>query len=206
MPFSHRNFASLLLASSLLSLGACSVNPPNVAPDMTAPPAIANDDNYVSHVATRTVNWDRASFRRWLEKEQMVSFLPKDQGIPGVTGTTAMRGTWGQNGSVRRVSLDNGHYAFDQVTLNQQPDLFQYQVYGFTNEAARVAQYIRAEFKYSEPSPGVTTLQWTYSMRPNSALTKLLVESYVNNKLRPYMEAGMDNMAAAARKAAAASR
>jgi hypothetical protein len=202
----HRLTTSMVFVTALFALAGCAVTPPAVAPEMSPPPAIINDNNYVSHVATRTVNWDRASFRRWLEKEQMISFLPKDQGIPGVRGATPTRGTWGQNGAVRRVSLDNGHYAFDHITNNQFPDLFQYQVYGFTNEAARVAEYIRAEFKYTETAPGVTTLQWTYAMRPKSALTKLFVEQYMNSKMRPYMEAGMDNMVAAATKAAAAAR
>lgn len=192
--------------AALSALTGCSVTPPAVPPEMPQPPVIVNDHNYVSHVATRTVNWDRAAFRRWLEREQMISFLPKDQGIPGVKGATPMRGAWGQNGAVRRVSLDNGHYVFDHITNNQFPDVFQYQVYGFTNEAARVAEYIRAEFKYTESAPGVTTLQWTYSMRPKSAFSKVFVEQYMANRMRPYMEGGMDNMAAAANKAAAASR
>jgi hypothetical protein len=202
----HRLATIVTFAIALSTLAACTVAPPATAPEMSPPPPIVNDDNYVSHVATRTVNWDRASFRRWLEKEQMISFFPKDQGLPGVKGTTPTRGTWGQNGSIRRVALENGHYAFDHVVNNQFPELFQYQVYGFTNEGARVAEYIRAEFKYIENSPGVTTLQWTYAMRPKSSLTKLFVERYMTNTMRPYMEAGMDNMVAAATKAAAAAR
>jgi hypothetical protein len=202
----RRLSTAAIAVTALVALAGCAVNPPTAAPEMSPPPAIVNDNNYVSHIATRTVNWDRATFRRWLEREQMISFLPKDKGIPGVKGATPTRGNWGQNGAVRRVSLDNGHYAFDHITNNQFPELFQYQVYGFTNEAARVAEYIRAEFKYTEISPGVTTLQWTYAMRPKSALSKVFVEQYMSNKMRPYMEAGMDNMVAAATKAAMAAR
>jgi hypothetical protein len=72
-----------------------------------------------------------------------------------------VQGTWGQNGAIRRVNLDNGHYAFDLILNNQFPDVFQYQVFGFTNEAARVAEYIYAELKYTEPAPGKTLLTWS---------------------------------------------
>jgi hypothetical protein len=187
-----------------MGLTACSAAPPAQAPGLAEPPAIAQDENYVTHVSTRTVNWDRVSFRRWLEREQLVSFFPKDMGIAGVKSTTPMRGTWGQNNAIRRVELEDGHYAFDFIVNNRYPDVFQYQVYGLTNDLGRVAEYVRAELKYSEDKPGVTTLQWTYAARPKSAITKSLLDNAMKNRIAPYMEAGMTNMAAAAAKAAAA--
>jgi hypothetical protein len=199
-PFSFSRTLGILIV--LVALSACSTTPPGNAPSFTEPPTMAADDNYVSHTASRTVEWDIVSFRRWLEKEQMITFLPKDQGIPGVQSATPMRGTWGQAGSVRRVNLDNGHYVFDHVTNTQFPGLFQYQVYGFTNEAGRVAEYIKAEFRYTETRPGFTTLQWTYAMRPKSMLTQPFVKSFMSNKMVPYMEQGMDTMAQAAKRAA----
>jgi hypothetical protein len=191
--------AAVLLGS--LVLAACSATPPSVPPELSNPPAIVQDDNYITHVTKRTIQWDRVQFRRWLESKQFVSFLPKDQGIAGVKTAVPMRGIWGQNGAIRRVHLEDGHFVFDHIINNQYPDVFQYQVYGFTNEAGRVSEYIRAEFKYTEDKPGVTTFQWTYSMRPKSALTRPLLNSFVQNKLIPYMEEGMDNMAKAAQLA-----
>jgi Polyketide cyclase / dehydrase and lipid transport len=191
-----------MIATMIAITSGCTTAPPANAPVFSEPPAVIADNNYVSHVAVRTVEWDVASFRRWLEKEQMITFLPKDQGIPGAKSATPMRGTWGQNGSVRRVNLENGHYVFDHITNTQFPELFQYQVYGFTNEAGKVAEYIKAEFRYTEAKPGFTTLQWTYSMRPKSMFTRPFVNSFMNDKMKPYMEAGMDNMATAAKKAA----
>jgi Polyketide cyclase / dehydrase and lipid transport len=200
--FKLRLAAMLATASVVLGLSACSAAPPAQAPAMPEPPAVINDDAYVTHVAQRTVQWDRVAFRQWLEKEQLVSFFPKDMGIPGVKGTTPMRGTWGQNGAIRRVELDDGHYAFDLILNNRYPDVFAYQVFGFTSQAGRVADYIRAELRYTELSPGVTQLQWTYAMRPKSALTKPLVSQFMTSRIQPYMEAGMDNMAKAAAVAA----
>jgi hypothetical protein len=188
----------------VMGLTACSATPPSQAPALAEPPAIAQDDNYVTHVTTRTVNWDRVTFRRWLEREQLVSFFPKDMGIAGVKSTTPMRGTWGQNNAIRRVELEDGHYAFDFIINNRYPDVFQYQVYGLTNDLGRVAEYVRAELKYSEDKPGVTTLQWTYAARPKSAITKSLLDNAMKNRIAPYMEAGMTNMTAAAAKAATA--
>jgi hypothetical protein len=202
--FTLRNLRAFFLAAATAVLAAaCSVSPPQQAPSAPEPPAIDAKADYVSHVTSRTVDWDRVSFRRWLEARQLVSFFPKDQGLPGVLSTTPMRGTWGQNGAIRRVHLDNGHYAFDLILNNQFPDVFQYQVYGFTNEAARVAEYIYAELKYTEPAPGKTTLTWTYSMKPTSALTRPLASNFINSRFAPYMEAGMNNMLAAAQAAAA---
>lgn len=198
---SHLSTKAALLLSSLV-LAACSATPPSVAPELSNPPAIVQDDNYITHITKRTIQWDRVQFRRWLETNQLVSFFPKDKGIAGVKSTAPMRGTWGQNGAIRRVSLDDGHYAFDLILNNQYPDVFQYQVFGFTNEASRVTEYVRAELKYIEDKPGVTTLQWTYSLRPKSTLTRPLLNSFVQNKLIPYMEEGMDNMAKAAQVAA----
>jgi hypothetical protein len=180
------------------ALVGCAVSAPAQAPEVSTPPAVVNDDNYVSHVAVRTVQWSRPEFRAWLEREQLVKFFPKDRGLPGFKGSTPMRGQWGTNGAIRRVELDNGHYAFDHILNNRYPDVFQYQVYGFTNEAARIAAYIRAELRYDEVSPGVTRLSWTYSMRPKSGLTQPLVSMFMSRTMKPYMEAALDNMAAAA--------
>jgi hypothetical protein len=73
----------------------------------------------------------------------------------------------------------------------------------YNYEAARVADYIYAELKYTEPVPGKTTLTWTYSMKPASALTRPLASNFINSRFAPYMEAGMDNMLKAAQAAAA---
>jgi hypothetical protein len=116
------------------------------------------------------------------------------------------RGTWGSDGAIRRVELLDGHYAFDHIIQNRQPDLFYYQVYGFTNQAARIASYIRAEFRYEELGPQQTRMHWTYSMRPKAFWSGPLVGSFVNNRIKPYMEAGMTKMAEEAAKAAAAAK
>jgi hypothetical protein len=193
-----------VLAGSVLAISAgCAVSPPQQAPASAQAPAIDPKAEYVSYTTSRTIDWDRASFRRWLEARQLVSFFPKDMGIPGVASTTPIQGTWGQNGAIRRVHLDNGHYAFDLILNNQFPEVFQYQVFGFTNEAARVADYIYAELKYTEPAAGKTLLTWTYSMKPKSGLTRPLASFFINNRFAPYMEAGMNNMVTAAKDAAA---
>jgi hypothetical protein len=196
--FPRRAFNALVVVGTAALLSACAGTPPATAPGVPDVPTVATDDGYVSIVSSRTVNIERAQFRRWLEARQLVTFMPKDKGLPGVKETVPMVGTWGGNGAIRRVHLDDGHFAFDKITDNKFPEHFQYQVFGFTNFAGRIAEYIRAELKYSEDKAGVTTLTWTYSMRPKSAITKPVVSFFINNRFAPFMEATLDNMVVAA--------
>ncbi len=192
---------AILICAALLQ--ACAIQPPKTAPGLSDPPAMVQDEYYVTHQVSRTVNWDRVSVRRWLEKEQLITFFPKDMELPSVVGQTPMRGNWGENGAIRRVELNDGHFAFDHILNNRYPDVFQYQVYGFTNLAGRISEYVYAEIKYEETKPNVTEIVWTYRMRPKSSLTKPVVQFFITRRLAPYMEAGMTNMARAAEIAAA---
>jgi hypothetical protein len=191
--------ATACIATGLATVAGCA-SVPDAPPPLVAPPAVVNDDNYVTHVTSRTVNGEPAQVKAWLEQKQLASFFPKDQGIAGVKRTVPLVGVWGTNGSIRRVELDDGHYAFDHVIENVDARMFRYQIYGLTNVAGTVSEYVHARIEYFKASERQTEVKWTYAVRPKSFITKPLVTRFVDNQLKPYMEAAMDNMRDAAIK------
>jgi hypothetical protein len=86
----------------------------------------------------------------------------------------------------------------ERVLVNEFPGLFRYQVWGFTNVAGNLVKYAVGEFRYVAVGADKTQFTWTYRMRPRSVLLRPVINSFVANRFAPFMEGGMEGVAAVA--------
>ena len=168
------------------------------APEPERPPALAAHDDYAVHTTSRTVNGSQQNVKDWLEGVRLVTFMEATPGIPGVVSTTPISGTWGENGATRYANLDNGHTAIDRIIENRDPDLFHYQVFGFTAPSRFVVNHIVGRLEYTPVSEDQTRITWSYAIYPTSWAARPIAANFLKSRIVPFMENTMDNMAEAA--------
>jgi hypothetical protein len=76
------------------------------------------------------------------------------------------------------VVLEDGHFTAEEILVDQ-PDVFRYMVWGYTNYARLMVAHAIGEFIY-EDEGGKTRLTWTYSFRPRSAIVRPFLANFVN--------------------------
>ncbi|MEL6735028.1 MAG: hypothetical protein AAFO98_04000 [Pseudomonadota bacterium] len=187
----------VLLALLAIPLSTLFLQTPGPA-DPTMPPALLNASQYYTHTTGREVKAPRLQVKKWLERRRLVSFMEPTEGLPSVVSTTPISGKWGENGALRYANLDDGNTAIDLIIENRDPDLFHYQVFGFTAPSRFVINHIQGRLEYSQNSDGVTTINWTYAIAPNGLLTGPVAGYVLRNTIMPFMEATMDRMTTAA--------
>lgn len=99
-------------------------------------------------------------------------------------------------GDRRRVELADGHYAVETILESTDERLY-YQVWGFTSQAGRFANYATGEFVYDDRGDK-TLVTWTYRFRPNSLVSRLPLSIFVRNSFKGFMENGLARMKAGA--------
>jgi hypothetical protein len=189
--------AILLGAGISFALLFHSPAPPKTPLAFVAPPPVEQGFHAVN-VTTRQINSDIVSFRTWMDQGQMVKALRSTDAIAKPAQIDYLSGTWPAVGAVRRVRLEDGHYVLEQVLVNEFPGVFRYQVWGFTNAAGNLVKYAVGEFRYVALAADKTQFTWTYRMRPRSALLRPIINNFVANRFAPFMEGGMQGVAAGA--------
>ncbi len=183
--------AGVFVAALSAVFGASSTDPDQ-------PPALAESDHYILHTTSRIVDGPQQQVKTWLEEVRLASFMEATDGIPGIVSTTPISGTWGENNAMRYANLDNGHTAIDRIIENRDPDLFHYQVYGFTAPSRYIVNHIEGKIVYEALSDAQTRVIWSYAIAPTSAVTRPIARNFLNRRIVPFMEQALDNMAAAA--------
>jgi len=161
------------------------------------PPTLMSIEEYAVHETSRVVNGTQQDVKNWLEEVKLVSFMEATSGIPSVVSTTPISGDWGENGATRYANLDNGHTAIDRIIENRDPELFHYQVFGFTAPTRFIVNHIMGRIEYAPVSDEQTRITWSYAIYPTSWATRPIANNFLTNRIVPFMENTMDNMAEA---------
>ncbi|MEM0928628.1 MAG: hypothetical protein AAGI89_04965 [Pseudomonadota bacterium] len=174
-----------------LVLASCtSSQPPDVPPPYVDPPEVATD-GFVSTVSVVDVPMGLEDFRAFLIEQPFIGFLAPTETIFPPVSEEALQGEWLNVGAVRRLTLGDGHYVIERV-LENEPEIFRYQVWVFTNDAARGVEQIVGEQRFTRIDDTTTRFEWSYNVKPRSFLTRPFVK-----QRQPELQRFMDNGTAA---------
>ena len=190
---------SLLAFAALLASCTSAITPPDTPPTYSEPPPLV-DDGYVTIITSADIPMSVADLRAFLLEQPFITFLEATENISPPVSEAPLRGEWLTPGAVRRLQLADGHYVIERV-LENEPELFSYQAWVFTNAAARGVNHILGEQRFIALGPNETRIEWTYNVKPKSAITGVFVRRQVP-ELTTFMDTGTQAMAAAATKAA----
>jgi len=185
-------------------LAACgSVAPPSEPPAYSEPPALATE-GLVPILVTADLPFDVPGSRDYAARTPIVEFFEQTGSIAPPASSEILSGTWPEVGAVRRIRLTDGHYVIERIMQNE-PEEFIYQIWVFTNEAARGVQQIVGTQKFIDAGPDVTRFEWTYAVKPKNAITRIFVQRQVP-ELKDYLQTAVDGWAANTQREAAASK
>jgi Polyketide cyclase / dehydrase and lipid transport len=128
------------------------------------------------------VNAPRERFLAWASGTELGDLLRGDNGLPSVVRTDPLRGDpdpgQDRTGHRRRIVLGDGHFTAEEILVDQ-PDVFRYIVWGYTNYAGLLIDHAIGEFRF-EPLGERTRVSWTYSFRPRPVLARPFLSRFVH--------------------------
>ncbi|MEM6912467.1 MAG: hypothetical protein AAF511_00675 [Pseudomonadota bacterium] len=190
-----------LIPLVVLMVSCTSSQPPDTPPPYVDPPEVATD-GFVTTVSTVDVPMSVEDFRAFLLVSPFIDFLEPTETIFPPRGEEVLQGTWLTVGAVRRLRLADGHYVIERV-LENEPEIFRYQVWVFTNDAARGVEQIVGEQRFIRLDENLTRFEWSYKVKPASFLTRPFVKR-TQPELQRFMDGGTHALAAAVNEAVAA--
>lgn len=199
--------AKLLLPASLATiLSACGApTAVGYAPNTSAeerdelhrtspPPEIASERKLRSATVTDVFDVPLGFVPSWFTSLPLEKALPGTDEIPGVSGTEPLtKSPWGENGARRRVVLDDGSTALEQVVDANLPERFRYIVWNYTSDAAKSVRYGVGEFRFTPEGDG-TRVEWTYSLAARRWPATWFLGRFVNRDYRDMMEVSLQAM------------
>jgi len=181
---------ALVAAISIAIVGTIAARllsaPPGTPPDYSGPRPIAAADGYVTHSEQIVVDLPLRQYYEWANAQPLEAGLQEQAGIPSVVRTGILQGNWNDVGARRRVELSDGHYAVEEVIAKEDPVLFRYQVWGYTNFARFATDHAIGEFRFAE-AEGKTQVTWTYSFHARSRVASGFLANFVRNDWAAYM-------------------
>jgi hypothetical protein len=112
---------------------------------------------------------------------------------PGTVRSDALIGSWKHVGDRRRVVFADGSSALEEITADQLPQRFQYEVWNLTNDTGRYITYALSEFRLSGSDRG-THIRWQYSFNPKGLPDGWFISRFVHEDYRQFMEATLAAM------------
>jgi hypothetical protein len=181
----------------MLAGAAAMVVRPTGAPDYTGEVPALWEEGYVEHQTEQVMNMPPDVFQAWFKEHEMVTFLKPIGSIPAIERTTVVEGTWFTAGSRRHVQFAGGDTAVERV-LEFTPEVFRYQIWGFTTRARYIVDHVQGRFEFVAEGEGQTRVIWTYQIAPKAFFTRPVVARLMVTEFAPFMDAGLAAMAEAA--------
>jgi|GEM_PF-4526786 len=188
----------LVTGLALLILRSGDVEPPATAPtDFSNPPAVISDAKYASYELVYEFGVPHLWLMEWLSTDdRFVSVMEETENIKKPIETVYLSGDWPNEGAVRRVKLSDGHYTFERVIVNNLPDQFQYQIWGFTTKAGQNLEYTLGTQYWEVIDGDRTQLTWSYELLPNSGFKRGFVQNFVDSDIKPFLDGAVERVAA----------
>ena len=185
-----------VLGLSATVRGSRFLAPPPTPPAYTGPRPEPAEAGYLSHTESIRIDAPLDAFRQWLHHAELADLLIGPDNMPRVVRTEAIRGAWDPDqdrvGDRRRVVLDDGHFAAEEVLVDE-PRVFRYIVWGYTNYAGLMIDHAIGEFSF-EDEGAMTRLTWSYSFQPRSAIVRPLLANFVRGPWAGLMQATLQVM------------
>ncbi len=185
--------AAFVLSVSVLA--ACAgPQPPEQPPAMTVPPPVATE-GLIELYTEAEMPLGLTELRAFMEANPIIDYMEPIGDLAPPVGTQLIEGVWPEPGAVRSVELADGHYVIERIITNE-PELFQYQIWVFTNAAGQGIEQIVGTQRFVVIDENTTRFEWTYALKPRNALTRLFVNRQTED-LQAFIESGAVGMAAA---------
>lgn len=184
----------VLLAFPALIIAACAgPQPPQTPPTYTPPPPVA-ESGLVVAAAEGEFPMGAGELRAFMDANPLTEYLKPIGDIAAPVEGTVLQGNWPEEGAARRLRLEDGHYIIERILINE-PDLFKYQIWVFTNSAGHGIDQIVGEQRWIDLGPGRSRFEWDYKIKPRFFVLRPFIARMRSNTVEPYLQGAVDRMA-----------
>jgi len=114
--------------------------------------------------------------------------------LPGVREVVEHEGDWTAIGDSRRVIMNDGSSAKEQLTRYDHDDAIAYKINDFKGPLGKLVTHTTGTWQFASPSADKTTITWRFTFFPKSAFTKPIV-NFIAKRLWPgYAEAALSRV------------
>lgn len=157
----------------------------------TPRPEIDLQAAHVSSIVESDIPVPPAALNRIMLNLKLEEVLTGAKRVPRIVRTEPLSASWGELGTRRRVVLEDGNTALEEL-IEVQPDSFRYVVWNFTSSAGRFVRYAVGQFHATARQDGDGShLRWEYRFRPKTGATPFIAP-FVRNDYHSFMERGME--------------
>jgi hypothetical protein len=110
--------------------------------------------------------------------------------IPRVVRTEPLSGAWGPPGARRRVVLEDGNTALEELIEDRRPELYLYEVWNFTSSEGKYVKYAVGKFEVTGDA-NTAHVRWTYSFRPSGWPASWFAGRFVHGEYHEFMQNGL---------------
>lgn len=161
--------------------------PPGSPPDYRGPKPEPDKDGTVTHRESILIDAPLACYVEWTSTVSLEEILRGSDDVPSVISTEPIIGVWDQVGARRRIILEDGNYAAEQILTNEGSGSFRYQVWGYTSPVPRLMiDHALGQFEVTEEF-NMTRVNWTYSFKPRVGVARPALRRFVEDTWADYM-------------------
>ena len=131
----------------------------------------------------------------WYGSVPLEDIVERSGDVPNVIGTELLSTTWSGAGSRRRVLMEGGDTALEEILNDDLPASFRYIVWNYTADAASYVEYGQGEFSMMAIDTNSTEVRWEYAFKPQGVLGRLFLGRWVNTTWSAWMNEVADAMA-----------
>lgn len=137
----------------------------------------------------------RTTYRWVAHADTPIVMVTRKGPLGGFASYELITGDWTQEGSSRRISLDDGSKMTETIKTIEQPSYFDYQLDDYaTPMLRRLFKRAVGQFWFTAMRDGSTQVVWRYSFQPAGPLVTPAVWLFVNTIYRSYMRNAVGNM------------
>jgi len=156
------------------------------------PPELGSERQYVSNTETIVLNTSVENTLAFWRDNPITDFVEPTDRIPAIQEFITLKGTWGEPGSVRRVTFEGGGTVLERVLTNNDRE-FTYQIWNIETPSGGLVDHIYGKFEF-KPVSGGTEIVWDYNVKPASIFTRPFVFIFIRNDFAPFMQSGMQGL------------
>ncbi len=154
-------------------------------------PAIEPSGDFVSSVVECDLPMSPEEYVRASSTFRLEDVLFGSKHIPRVVRTEPLTGVWGAPGSRRRVVLEDGNTALEELIEDRRPALYLYEVWNFTSADGKYVRYAVGKFEVTGDAKNAH-VRWTYSFRPSGWPASWFAGRFVHGEYHEFMQNGLN--------------
>ena len=164
-------------------------------------PEIAPAEQLRRTTLSFTVNVPVAFMADWFGSVPLQDMVEATDAIPRVVETQLLTEAWAGAGARRRIILENGDTALEDILVDDLPRSFRYIAWNYTTDAARFVEYGVGEFSMAPTGDHQTRVTWTYAFKPRCLLGRVFIGRFVETTWSDWMQGAAQAMSEHAEEA-----